>query len=76
MWYSHTMENYSAIKKGMLGLPRWSSGWDSVLPLEGARVRSLVGEVPHAARGDQKKRKKKLQTRFKKKKKKGMLNIL
>ena len=27
------------------GLPWWSSGWDSALPLQGAQVRSLVGEI-------------------------------
>ena len=28
-----------------VGLPWWSSGWDSVLPLQGAWVPSLVGEL-------------------------------
>ena len=27
-------------KKALLGLPWWSSGWDSVLPMQGALVRS------------------------------------
>ena len=29
----------------IVGLPWWSSGWDSVLPLQGAWVRSLVREL-------------------------------
>ena len=42
----------SFIKKAIFwGLPWRSSGWDSELPLQGARVQSLVGElgsrVPH-----------------------------
>ena len=28
-----------------MGLPWWSSGYDSALPLQGAWVRSLVGEI-------------------------------
>ena len=27
------------------GLPWWSSSYDSMLPLQGARVRALVGEL-------------------------------
>ena len=29
----------------MLGLPWWSSGWDSALPMQGAWVRSLDKEL-------------------------------
>ena len=32
-------------KKGPWGLPWWRSGWDSTLPRQGARVRSLVREL-------------------------------
>ena len=32
-------------KKFFVGLPWWSSGWDSLLPVQGARVRSLVREL-------------------------------
>ena len=32
-------------KKRILGLPWWSSGWDSVLPWPGAQVWSLVWEL-------------------------------
>ena len=34
------------------GLPWWSSGWESVLPMQGTQVRSLVREtrIPHAAK--------------------------
>ena len=39
-------------KEQSLGLLWWSSGWDSMLPLQEARVRSLVGELgsrtPHS----------------------------
>ena len=39
-------------KKGNVGLPWRSSGWHSTLPMQGARVRSLVGELgsrtPHS----------------------------
>ena len=31
--------------KSLSGLPRWSSGWDSVLPMQGARVQSLLKEL-------------------------------
>jgi len=38
------------------GLPWPSSGLDSVLPLQGAQVRSLVMEVLHAVKCNQKKK--------------------
>ena len=41
------------------GLPWLSSDLDSVLPLQGAQVRSLVMEVLHAVKCSQKKKKKK-----------------
>ena len=38
-------------------IPWRSSGWDSVLPLQGARVHSLVGELgPHKLHGAAKKK--------------------
>ena len=46
--------NFSeCFKKGTKQGPPWqSSGWDSVLPMQGARVRSLVGELrSHMTRG-------------------------
>ena len=33
----------------LLGIPWWSSGEDSTLPLQGAQVRSLVGELRYHA---------------------------
>ena len=33
------------IKKVFWGLPRWSSGYDSALPMQGAQVQSLVREL-------------------------------
>ena len=46
----------------MLGLPWRSSGWHSALPMQGARVRSLVGELgSHMLHGAAKKKKKKLE---------------
>ena len=32
------------------GLPRWSGGWDSTLPTQGARLRSLIRELDPACR--------------------------
>ena len=32
-------------RSGFRGLPWWSSGWDSMIPLQGAWVWSLVGEL-------------------------------
>ena len=32
-------------KRKLWGIPWLSSGWDSVLPLQGAQVQSLVGEL-------------------------------
>ena len=44
----------------LLGLPWWSSNEDFVLPLQGARVQSLVGEWrPHVWSGIARKKKKK-----------------
>ena len=37
--------NLSNIKKMTLGIPWWSSGQDSALPLEGSQIPSLVGEL-------------------------------
>ena len=31
-----------------MGLPWWSSGWDSMLPMQGAQVQSLVEELDSA----------------------------
>ena len=47
--------------KAHRGLPWWSSGYDSTLPMQGARVQSLAGEDPtcHVARPKKEKRKKK-----------------
>ena len=48
----------SSLKIKLLGTPWWSSGWDSVLPLQGARVQSLVGELgSHMPRGTAEKKK-------------------
>ena len=44
-----------------LGLPWWSIGQDSVLPLQEARVRSLAREVSHAVWYGQKKKERKQQ---------------
>ena len=38
----------TGLKARSWGLPWGSSGWDSVLPMQGARVRSLVGELDPA----------------------------
>ena len=46
-------------QKYLQGLPWWSSGYDSMLPLQGVRVRSLGGEVLHATMCGKKKKKKK-----------------
>ena len=47
-------------KKGNVGLPWRSSGWHSTLPMQGARVRSLVGELgSHMLHGAAKKKKRK-----------------
>ena len=32
------------------GLPWWSSGWNSELPLQGVPVRSLGTKIPHEAK--------------------------
>ena len=48
MWYIRTLEYYSALnlkRKEILGLPWCSSGKDSALPMQGVRVRSLVGQL-------------------------------
>ena len=48
-----------------LGLPCWSSGEDSVLPMQKVWVQSIPGwqtKIPHAMRHSQKKRKKDLAT--------------
>lgn len=37
-----------------MGLPQWSSGYDSMLSLQKAQVWSLVREVPHATQCGQK----------------------
>ena len=41
------------LKEKTVGIPWQSSGWDSELPVQGAQVRSLVGELrscmPHSA---------------------------
>ena len=43
-----------------LGIPWWSSGWDSALPLQGPGVRSLVRELrSHKLHGAAKKKEKK-----------------
>ena len=34
-----------AFKNTLQGLSWWSSGYDTVLPVQGERVRSLVGEL-------------------------------
>lgn len=54
------LANFSGSKSGMEGLPWWSHGSDFVLPLQGARVSSLVGELRSRipARCGQKKEKK------------------
>lgn len=46
----------NSFKKVALGLLWWSSGEDSQLPLQGAQVRSLVMEVLHAVKCNQKKK--------------------
>ena len=33
----------NTIKQALQGLPWWSNGWDSMLPMQGTRVWSLVG---------------------------------
>ena len=48
------------LKIHSLGLPWWSSGRDSALPLQGARIRTLVGKVPHTVQCGKKKKKKKI----------------
>ena len=35
----------AVMKRTRERLPRWSSGWDSLLPTQGAEVRSLVREL-------------------------------
>ena len=35
----------SVLSTPCLGLPSWPSGWNSVLPIQGARVQSLVREL-------------------------------
>ena len=64
----HLLVNYSTFprlifliyKMGWYWIPWWSSGWDSVLPLQGPQVRSLVGELrSHMPRGEAKIKKKK-----------------
>ena len=49
----------TTLQRSCQGLPWWSSGLDSVLPLQGARVWSLVGELrsPHAAQYSQQRKK-------------------
>ena len=45
--------------KNSSGLPWWSSSWESALPLEGAQVQSLIGELGSCMpRGVAKKKKK------------------
>ena len=39
---------FEYVKTILRGLPWWSSGQDSALPMQGARVRSLVGELDPA----------------------------
>ena len=56
------MNKGTKIRNVWEGLPWWSSGWDSMLPMQGAWVQSLVGEldpacmpqlrIPHAATKD------------------------
>ena len=38
-------EEYSQRKKILEGPSLWFSGWDSMVPVQGAQVRSLVGEL-------------------------------
>ena len=50
--------NIRPIKYMNHGLPWWSSGYDSALPLQGVQVRSLVRELrSHMLRGTAKKKK-------------------
>ena len=47
--YSNTKQKVFFFKVKLGGLPWWSSGWDSVLPMHGAQVQTLVRElIPHA----------------------------
>ena len=54
-----------------MGLPWWSSGKDSVLPLRRLWVQSLAVEVPYTALCGQKNKQNKNAYTLKKKKKKG-----
>lgn len=40
------------------GLPWWSSDYDSMLPVQGTQIRTLVGKIPHAVKCGQKQTKK------------------
>ena len=46
-WPLLSLQKYlkSVLSTPCLGLPWWPRGWDSVLPIQGAQVQSLVGEL-------------------------------
>ena len=49
MWYTYSMEYYSAIKKEWNGLPWWHSGWESACQCRGHGFEPWSGKIPHAA---------------------------
>ena len=44
-WTAVFLFFFSTFKKKSQGLPWWRSGWDSVLPMQGAGVQSLISEL-------------------------------
>ena len=41
----YSQKTIKSVSEDVEGLPWWSSEWDSALPMQGARVPSLVGEL-------------------------------
>ena len=49
-YYKELHANKMDNLKEMEGLPWWSSGWDSTLPMQGAQVQSLIMELDPTCR--------------------------